>query len=277
MTTISDSTNAPRRPHKPGIPIVFFQVGRKDDIDIALRQASLAAPASDLILITDEIRDLDVDVLQFRLDDCVASFGAFRDVYIHASVNPYGFELLCFARWFMMLDLCRKIGLERLFVIDSDVLLYQPPEVVAKEFRGYCAGSWAGTNYFDGLEGLEAICRYFLDVYSDRRTFIKVAAASLMDGIPQVSDMSLLLDLAAGDPRFLDMDTLMERGFDPNIRTSSNGIFDMHGPIKLIVFDDDGIPYCRRSDNGRPVDFKILHFQGCAKKIMDQFAWPITA
>lgn len=255
-----------------GTAIVFFHTGDKRTLDIALRQACRAAPDSAILLLTDEIRDLDLPVRQYAAADHLDDFRDFAAHYRHVSVNPASIELLCYARWFAFRSLARAEGLQRFCMFDSDILLYRPVEDFAAAFAGHLAGSWAWANCITDIEALDRICAWFAHVHGDAALLDAFAGKYAVGGRPHLSDMVLLLELAAADPAFLSQSGFQRRGYDQNMQQGKG--FEMDGPVKRVVFDADGVPVCRLADDGTSVRFTFLHFQGEAKRLMARYAWP---
>lgn len=258
---------------KPGIPILFVHIGYKDVVDIALRQAALAAPDSPVILLTDEIRDLPFAVHQADIRLYTGSYPRFDAVYEHLSVNGEGYEAMCYGRWFFAHEFAVRHGLGRFCVFDSDVMLYRPAERFAAAFAGRIAGNWSWANCFEGPEALGFLCDRFVEIFADKPRLHALADRFRIGGRPHVSDMHLLMEIAAADPRFLEQGSLIAQGFDHNIR-DADGCFAMCDGLKSVRFGADGIPVCARTDGGAPVPFTFLHFQGPAKDRMGRFAWP---
>ena len=257
---------------KPGIPILFVHIGDKSVLDIALGQAVRAAPDSPVILLTDEIRDLPFPVHQADIRLYTGSYARLGAVYEHLSVNGEGYEAMCYGRWFFVHEFAVRHGLGRFCVFDSDVMLYRPVEHFAAPFAGRIAGDWSWANCFEGPEALGVLCDRFVEIFADKPRLHALADRFRIDGRPHLSDMHLLMETAAGDPRFLAQGTLVDQGFDHNIR-DANGRFAMRDGLKDVRFGADGIPVCTRIDGGAPVPFTFLHFQGPAKSRMGEFAW----
>jgi glycosyltransferase involved in cell wall biosynthesis len=121
------------------------------------------------------------------------------------------------------------------------------------------------------------ICNYFQAVFRDRDLLpTTVGTKCSTVAIPHISDMNALLDLAGDNPVFCNQSALPAKGFDDNIHSSLNGFFTMEGAIKSLRLDVDGIPRAKRNSDGADVPFHFLHFQGRAKDLMANFAWPVT-
>jgi len=58
----------------------------------------------------------------------------FSNVYKHLSTNDYNFELMCFNRWFILLNYMKAKNINMCFHIDSDVLLFSDVE---KDYINY--------------------------------------------------------------------------------------------------------------------------------------------
>lgn len=258
---------------KPGIPILFVHIGYKAILDIALKQATLASPDSPVILLTDEIRELPFPVHQADIRLYTGSYARFSAVYKHLSVNGEGYEAMCYGRWFFVHDFVVRHGLGRFCVFDSDVMLYRPAEHFAAPFAGRIAGDWSWANCFEGPDALGVLCDRFVEIFADKPRLHALADRFRIGGRPHVSDMHLLMEIAASDPRFLVQGALIDQGFDHNIR-DGNHRFAMRDGLKDVRFGPDGIPVCPRIDGGAPVPFTFLHFQGPAKERMGDFAWP---
>lgn len=273
---------------KSGIPVIFFHIGdtyaygdqRFMFVDVALRQAALAAPNSDVILLTDEIRQLDFDVTQVLTAGYSESVAAFEKVYIHTSVNERPYELNCYTRWFVMRDFARQHGLGRFCVFDTDILLFSPVERFAAEFGAHRAGNWTWANVFADPEALALMCDYFSEAFADAALFARIAdRVERRLGRRQLSDMQVLRELPGQNPAFLDQSAFPARGYDHSIRDSENGLFVMDGAHKYLTFGPDGVPLARRRADGATVPFHFLHFQGghATRPLMLKFAWQSRA
>ncbi len=263
---------------KPDVPPILFvhaaipssKPETKLFLDIALRQATLASPANDVILLSDVHRPGVPGITQLRLANYHRDASRFERLYRHTSVNSADYERFCFARWFHIREFVQRHGIERLCVLDSDIMLFSPIERFIVEFDGYQAGNWAWANVLTAA-GLELMCGYFEQIFRDGRLLATLADKYRYDGRPHLSDMYALNELAAGNPAFLDQNGLKAKGFDDSI--GAPGLFVMDGAFKLLTIGNDGVPIGRRSVDGAEVPFHFLHFQGGAKSLMAKYAW----
>jgi hypothetical protein len=257
---------------KTGMPIFFIHFGGKNFLDIALRQATLAAPNSEIILITDEIRELALDVKQVLYTDYCDSFNEFKKIYRHVSVNMPNYELICYGRWFFLKDYLAKNPVERFAVFDSDIMLYQPPEAFAADIGDHWACNAAWANCFSSPQVVNLLCDYFCQVFADEARLNAMAQKYAVNGTPHLSDMYLLVELADATPEIIRVSEIRHLGFDGNIQYSEG--YAMAGGCKELAWGPGRIPQGRWLETGATVPFKFLHFQGpVSKKMMHQVAW----
>jgi hypothetical protein len=267
---------------KSGIPVIFYQVGDFSNVsykrfsDVAVCQATLASPNSDIILLTDEIRSLPFNVTQALVRDYWGEVDAFVKEYVHVSINPVQYEAHCYIRWFVIREFVRKHGISNFCYFDSDVLIFSPVERFAAEFRGCSAGNWSWANFFAEVDVLDVMCDYFHNVFRDRDLLESlVEQRRRVSGFPDLSDMNLLVELSKSNGTFLDQKDFPFKGYDQNIRESENGYYLMDEGIKLLNKGPEGIFTAHRSQDSSEVPFHFLHFQGQSKYLMALFAWRV--
>jgi hypothetical protein len=279
------ATNVAR---KSGIPIIFYH--RRFDLrihdrdydsigflNVALYQARLAAPNSEIIVLTDETRPLQLGVTQAMIDEYSESAEDFKKDYVHLSVLPsVEFELNCYLRWFVMRDFTRRHAIQSFCYFDSDILLFAPVERFASEFRGYFAGNWAGANFMSQPEAIDLVCDYLHNTFRHRERLHALAERNRhLHGRPHVNDMRMLLELPKLNDGILDQKDFPRKGFDHSIQQSDEGLYAMDGGIKLLTKGDHGMWAAHLSQGGAQVPFYFLHFQGWTKLLMARFAWEL--
>jgi hypothetical protein len=275
---------------KSGTPIVFYHRrsfyryhGRDYDsigfLNVALYQARLAAPNSEIILLTDETRPLQLDVKQAMIDEYSESAEDFEKDYVHLSVLPFeDFELNCYLRWFVMRDFTRRHAIQSFCYFDSDILLFAPVERFASEFRGYIAGNWSWANFVSQPEAIDLLCDYLHNTFRHRDQLYALAERNrYLHGRADVNDMRMLFELPKSNGDILDQKDFPWKGFDHSIRESEEGLYTMDGGIKLLTRGDHGMWVAHRNRDGVEVPFYFLHFQGWSKFLMARFAWKLQA
>jgi len=267
------------------IPVVFVHYGASDHLPIALRQAGVFD--NQTVLIRDakgaRLKIVEVD-RQFNVPDALDH--DFAKFYKHLSRNHYAFELECIIRWFELRDLMQREQIDQCLYLDSDVLLYAN---AAKEWEYYqqfdftlCLGTTGHTSFWTRA-ALEQFCEFVTRIYQDRdvkyqeleRIFHEMLAQDLAGG---VSDM-LLLKMFREQTELKVGEMCEVRGgatWDHNFNVPDS--FEMNGEgVKRIEFYN-GLPYgTRQTTQGdfsitEKIRFKSLHFQGGAKRLMQEYA-----
>jgi hypothetical protein len=203
----------PLQRSKPGIPIVFLQVGDflntgvRQYTDVALRQAALASPESDIVLLTDSARPDLPDIIQVPLGAHHEAPARFKRLYRHMSVNDPRYELLCFTRWFYIRDFVRRHGITRFCTFDTDVLMFSPAGRFAALFGDHPAGNWSWANTISDIDVLDDICGFLERIQQDRKL-----SASITERHGTLSDMTAFLAFGAGRRDIFDQNGLPATG-----------------------------------------------------------------
>jgi hypothetical protein len=204
----------------------------------------------------------------------------FQKIYVHLSSNDYGGELFCFQRWFVLLEFMKARGIEKCHHIDSDVLLYCNVEEDYAHYREYnftlVYHANAGNSYFT-LAGLEKFCDFVMSTYKNTQSFLfELMTADYhvrrKHNVPAaVSDMTFLrryCDDHSGE--IGEMSHIIDDAIWDNNINEHDADFEMKGGIKNIKFVNN-FPTCIQTTTGKAIRFKSLHFQGPAKRLMNQY------
>ncbi len=268
-------------------PVVFINQGgpgAHNHLNIAVLQARWWNPETLIYVIGDaECRSSMLAVPGVTLVELEAyahSGEELRTLYQHFSPNSYAFELICLERWFVLRDFMKEKGFERVFHLDSDVMLYA---AIEEELKHYLeldfTYSWSsGHNSFFNLEAVRQLCDWTVRTYQEENTTGRLAA--LYQGYRAegrhagISDMSFIGELAQSG--ILRAQDLSNGAYGPsiynaNIKTSLG--FVKVGENISIEFQSDQ-PYGRRTPEGEQVRFATLHFQGYSKRDMHLFLRP---
>lgn len=107
---------------KEDIPIIFIHRGLQDYLKYAVVCAK--DHQNRVILIGDDENKC-VEAEWCSITEYKSlRFNTFKENYIHLSSNSRWFELLCFERYFVLLEFMKKNKMERCVMMDSDVLLF---------------------------------------------------------------------------------------------------------------------------------------------------------
>jgi len=214
----------------------------------------------------------------------------FETFYTHMSGNHEALELYCFQLYFAARNLAWEKGWHKIFLIDSDVLLYCNVMEEERKLGDYdlaiswCADQWEYRwsaclhNSFWKMKTLIEMCNFLIETYHRSELFAKLEekwAWHQANGIPGgVCDMTLLWFFKEGKKATnlsMDWDDAV---WDDNINQAEN--FDTNeycikDGVKEIEWQG-GLPYGYNLYSKYWVRFNSLHFQGQAKRLMAEYA-----
>lgn len=206
----------------------------------------------------------------------------FKQIYVHLNTTPYKYELFCYFRWFILRNFMESNNIDKVFYIDSDVLLFSD---ITKE--------WAKYNQFDmtllhrtapissymTLKGLNNFCNMLVSVYNnkDGYDFKKIESHYLVrrhHNLPGgVCDMTLFeyfhyhAQFGGGPGRVGEMMHIYnDATYDHNINAEDQD-FEFDGQKKVIKIKDK-LPYVLNKKLNKDILFNSIHFQGSAKSYM---------
>lgn len=211
-------------------------------------------------------------------DANIADFGRFRDVYQHLSVNPEGFELACFHRYFALRALL-PLG-ERAIMVDSDLFIQCRPDNIPTELTADPNGFVGSIGVAGGLHEedisphfsfwtkplLDDFCDFLVEQYQSKVERLRTIYAQRCQQTRRasVSDMTLLY-LWVQDRKIAFTNSnqvLGGRYIDHNVSSTAcaNALFTTSLGRKQLLMQPDGIRL--RTVNGTSVEPLILHLQG---------------
>ena len=106
------------------IPIIIYHLGYREYVSLCMKQA--LKYNNNVILITDVVEKYKKieGLTLINSNKYVEKLNNFQKLYIHLSTNSRILELLCIIRWFVVHDYMNENNIERAFICDSDVLIY---------------------------------------------------------------------------------------------------------------------------------------------------------
>ncbi|WP_414584591.1 hypothetical protein [Scytonema sp. PCC 10023] len=259
------------------VPIVLIHRTDSDYLLYSLSQAKKVNPQSNIHLIGDPSNSHYAFVKHYNILDYFQEAQEFSEYYQHLNTNPYEYEIFCFQRWLVLKNFMLINKIEKCFYMDSDVMLYADMTLEEKRFSRFdftlsyppqADSPSPHCSFINNINALNDFCDFLKEIY-------------LNDSLLNI--MKLQFDRCAGHGGACDMTAFREyqnRGrskigntsiilndsiYDHNINDSHG--FEMCNGIKNINLRN-GKPFCRYSDCNKEIKFKILHFQGGAKKFM---------
>jgi len=270
------------------LPIITLSLNNPDYLAYVLAQAKISNPQSDIILLGYESNDKYEFITHDKIDNYARSAFRFSHVYQHFHTNPLGFELWCFQRWFVVKDFMIANHIEKCLCIDSDIMLYANVTEEQKKFAKFgLTGStdWCVSNpllpnaslhcsFINDLKELESFCEFIFEIYTNSE-LLKTIQATWQECLQNnwysgVSDMLAFCKFAAKYPdRVGEMAEIIDGSrYDHNMNLSED--FEMNNGIKNIYFIDN-VPFGKHIISGEEIKFNSLHFQGRAKKYIEDY------
>lgn len=271
------------------IPIILTHRGNQPYVRTAIEQAKRRNGR--VVLIGDE-SNKDFGAEHYLNADYWQGAAEFAKVYRHMSHNPYAQELYCFQIYFVLRDFCRAQGIERLFTMDSDVMLYCDVTEYEKTLGDYdLAINWCERqepyrwsaclhNSFWKLPILEATCRFMEGVYGNTishpiwNKLVEKWAWHRDNNVPGgLCDMTLLHFFRQGRKAVNLSEVRNGSVWDDNINQGENYYENEYSWCpECGVKEMNGKPYTGWNKKlEQMVRFNALHFQGQAKGRMEDY------
>lgn len=224
-------------------------------------------------------------------------FEIFSRNYQHLSSNSFAFELHCFKRFFLLLEVAGRIGLNKFWMIDSDVILLENLSDYANEISsdGYSTSlswqlqsstsmSWSASPHISywTLEALDDFVKFLINLYLPENIpeLYKKYEFHLNKKIPGgVCDMTALyLWINQGIRVHNNAINLKLNSaiFDHNINAGSNYAENEYKTVPFLGIKkikwslQDKVFYAFHKD-GSLRRVLALHFQGDAKRYISRF------
>ena len=264
------------KPNHTGFPIIFVHKGIQEYFILALKQARKYNPDARIIVIGDQDEDKYPDFVEFyNLNDLTSNeLIEFRKLYVHKSVNDYNYEIFCFERWFLILELIKRLNIEAFLHLDSDIFIYCNAKEEFEKYKNY-KFTYCGmvkktavqpvdsghSSYFNSCKALEGFTNFILDFYKNvcNDNSFKFAQSK------HISDMSLITWYEKEVKyncvnKYTPFD---ESSWDFVLRLDCQNL----NVKSLKFYINKGLLYAYLP-NGRKINFKTLHFQGRTKILM---------
>jgi hypothetical protein len=266
------------------IPIIFIHISDSDYLEHALWQA--CQYNRQVILIGEEQKKIYPSVLHCHLSDYSTQAEQFAQQYRHLhDCNPYGYELFCLKRWFVIKQFMETHQLQRCMYCDSDVMLYCNPAQESEPFFRFDVSLCRGSLELDGisghtslwsLQGISNFCRFANSFYTDPKSMAIWEAwfCSSQRRCPGISDMVVLGAFVRqhGEQCFgfltdLVNDALFDFNLSFNTLDNKLQMTDGANHLKDICVCNNR-PVVYHTGLQRYIRLSSIHFQGTLKELM---------
>ena len=146
------------------------------------------------ILVGDAENNVYPELNHLMIDDYFDGAQQFEASYEHLSTNSVGFELFCFQRWFVLLEIMKAKNISLAFFADSDLMIYgdvlEERKKLGEFTIAYCCPKrqgdfrWTASAHasYWTQEGLTQFCDFMLEMYKEdglKRTKGEVGLAAI--------------------------------------------------------------------------------------------------
>ena len=262
------------------IPVILIHKGYQDYLGCAINQALKNNPVH---LIGDTIPPITHDSFKFsNLNEYCLECDEFRSHYEHLNTTPVEFEIFCYQRWFILKNFMLRNNLDKIFYIDSDVLLFANMTTEWEKFNQYemtLLHRSAAISSFITLKGVQDFCNFLMSTYKDKSSYAYGKISSHFHVRQQhnlaggVCDMTLLEffhycdDCGGGPGRVGEMMQIIDDStYDHNINVPDQDFEFNNGKKDFKI--KDGVPYVFSNKLKKDIKFNSLHFNSGAKSLM---------
>lgn len=250
------------------LPIVFIHKGDSFYLKYALANAKKFNPESKIYLIADGTKEEFEGVEKLDLNKFTKYSKELEKLYVHKNKSNPEIELFCIKRWFILRDFMEKNKFQKVFVLDSDVLLYQNITEDSKNFSKYgftlSHGACAHAIFINSSKVLIDYTKLVIDFYKNKVGKVEYEPNGT------ITDMSFWRVLK-GTNKFgvgETTDIIDNSTYDAALLFEQKGIL-MKGGLKQITFNDL-LPY-GKSIKGQ-IRLKCIHCQGPTKFYMKYYS-----
>jgi hypothetical protein len=277
------------------IPAVIIHAGRSWYLSLVAHQAAEIYGRTVVVadrnhsLLPRAIEQISISTLNSAAAD------RFCENYIHMSTNPLAFELGCWLRWFYALELMELLGLEEMWHLDSDVLVYSSSEDL-NNFRAAALADcglsylipkddsplfWQASGHcsYWSKSALAEFCRTAESLYKHheyRSLLVQrwqyCQAHNLAGG---VSDMTgLFLFMQGHTSGIVNLAEVHNQSVvDHQVSSAANSVaceYAMDRDHKLVLRHGARM-YLQKQATGEKIRCHALHFQGSRKRLLPDY------
>jgi len=267
-------------PLMSGLPVVFVHFSNSDYLKYSLSQARHSNPESTIYLIGNDSNDCYNFVEHHSFSNYFQGANDFSNIYRHYNTTSYEYEVLCFQRWYILLEFLVNNQVEKCLYLDSDTMLYTDITKEQKKFAQFdftLSYKTCGSIFFlNRVEALADFCQFLTDIYTkkERLYFDRMLAHYLVfkkNGLAGGACDMTAFDIYSYDHfgEIGEVSQIIDGSvFDPGINVPHPG-FEMEKGIKKLIWKD-AVPYGIQHKTSNEIKFNSLHFQGETKRLMGE-------
>lgn len=281
------------------IPVIIFHLGKQPYVKQCLHSG--IKYGNEMVIINETSNMFpDLNVTCVPMAKYTEKVSEFNGLFKNFSTNPEKFEALCVIRWIIVHEYMVKHNIERAFLCDSDVLLYDNiTEFDNKHLKQYdYALCSTHTNNVTGGQSIwnRDVLGKFVDFIFEFYKTQKHAMENWYKTYKQdggICDMTLLYYFCHNEKKFQglrlpnlpyftkDMTQVFNNEVTCDLHIASPGNqlhpddytmikFPNGHSIKKLEFKN-GQPYCLNKRLNKRIRFILIHFTGINKQFIDQY------
>ncbi|MCG3164354.1 MAG: hypothetical protein POELPBGB_00108 [Bacteroidia bacterium] len=256
------------------IPIFFVHKTNSSYLKYALKQARKYNPDSAIYLLGDDENNQYPFITHVAISDYSKSADEFKKVYRHMSATNIDYELVCFLRWFYIMDFAEKNGIESFIYLDSDVLVFSNLTDALKPFESLSIANeglaMPAFTYFGNKTALVDFCSFMMQQYTKPHYLNRLESEWEIHKPKNwggICDMVMFQFYFEEHPQNLGKldEIINDSVFDQHIRTSDG--FEMKDDHKKIAWKN-GQPFGFHLQLKKWIRFHGIHYQGHSKALM---------
>lgn len=276
------------------LPIIIFHIGNQPYVRDCLEHALINN--KNIIIINERDNmypDLPIKCVSYHNYNKLMN--NFNSLYKHFSTNSQQLEFICIIRWMCVYEYMKSNNIERAFICDSDVLIYDNITKIDNQYLStyefmLCSSGSKNVTGGQSIWNIESLNKFILFIfkfYTTQSTKMEEWYKSYNEP-GGVCDMTLLYYFSHNATEFVglrlpgfpyfenDLMQIFDNSFtfDLHMGVSGNHIYpedyEMNENRKKIkMIDNQPYCYCKRLD--KDIRFILLHFQGQHKKVMPNY------
>ena len=183
--------------------IVFIHKGFSSCLFASITTARESNPCGEIILIGDETNNIPkilnpLNCEHINISKFESTAKKFAAIYRHDGNNPFGYELFCLQRWFILNDfLVTRPSKSKVLYLDSDAFLFENASNVLSNMTSdiaLCQSISPAFTYIKNVKELDNFCTFVyesflnIELYEKLVEFVKYYSNQ---GMPHISDMTV--------------------------------------------------------------------------------------
>ena len=279
------------------LPVIIFHLGNQNYVRLCLQQAIKSGNENIILLNDDENNFSDLSIKVVNYNEYSNNLQEFQKIYKHFSTNSRRIEFLCIIRWMVVYEYMKKNKINRAFICDSDVLIYDNIHNIDNKYLNsydfmLCSSSCKNLTGSQSIWNIDKLNEFIEFIFTFYTTQVNNMTKWYETYNEQggICDMTLLYYFAHKKTEFVGLRLPNYPYFPQDLTQIFNDefTFDLHlGHYGNHPYPDDyeinkttnnkkikfidGIPYCFCLHLNKDIRFILLHFQGQNKLLMSEY------